>query len=102
LNSLEELSITKRLEDLEKNLADLFLSYNSLEIQIQEKTEDITALKSIITSLSDKVKELNDKNKNLKLACAMQGNSEHSQLMKVRLNKLIHEVDVCMKQVTGF
>lgn len=102
MNSLEELSIAKRFEDLEKNLTDLFLSYNNLKILIQEKTEDIKELKSIISSLSDKIKELNDKNKNLKLASALRGDSEHSQLMKVRLNKLIHEVDICMKQVTGF
>ncbi|MRJ11367.1 hypothetical protein EDL98_09835 [Ornithobacterium rhinotracheale] len=38
-------------------------------------------------------------NKNLKIASALGGNPEHKKLMKLKINRLIKEVDLCMAEV---
>ena len=101
MSELDRLKLENKFKDLEENLVQLLSKHNSLKIKNQELGEEVSELKFIISNLSSKVKELSEKNKNLKLVNALQGNDEHKQLMKIRLNKLIHEVDICMKQVTG-
>lgn len=43
--------------------------------------------------------KLKDENDRLKVANALLGNEEHRRLMKLRVNKLIKELDVCIAQV---
>ncbi len=100
MGELNGSSIGNEFEDFENNLSNLFLAYTSLKEKNQEVNLEVKELKLRISALSNKIKELDEKNKNLKLVNVMQGNEEYKQLMKVRLNKLIYEVDGCMKQLT--
>jgi len=42
---------------------------------------------------------LKNENEQLKVANALLGDEEHRRLMKLRVNKLIKELDVCIAQV---
>ncbi|MRJ08285.1 hypothetical protein EDL99_05235 [Ornithobacterium rhinotracheale] len=46
-----------------------------------------------------KNQELVHINENLKIASALGGNPEHKKLMKLKINRLIKEVDLCMAEV---
>ena len=43
--------------------------------------------------------ELKNINKQLKIANALDGNPEHRKLMKLKINQLIKEVDLCMVEI---
>ncbi|MFA9290844.1 MAG: hypothetical protein ACEQSF_06490, partial [Solirubrobacteraceae bacterium] len=87
--------------ELEKNLDKLVFSYNLLKKENKDLVESVNILNKHISILTTKVKDLNEGNTNLKIVNALHGNTENSKLLKARINKLVSEVDLCIKQLTG-
>ena len=84
---------------LEQKLYQLVDAYRNIKKENETLTEEIESLKeSLKTSRSEALK-MKDDNERLKVANALLGDEEHRRLMKLRVNKLIKELDVCIAQV---
>lgn len=91
--------VTISLNELELKLLDFIQSHQKL---YQENTE----LKNTNQLLENKLQEQNKKirqteldNQSLKVAQAVAGNEEYKNLMIAQINKLIKEIDLCIKEL---
>ena len=84
---------------LEQKLYQLVDAYRNIKQENESLGEEIDALKQNLKSSRSEVLKLKDDNERLKVANALMGNEEHRRLMKLRVNKLIKELDVCIAQV---
>jgi hypothetical protein len=84
---------------LEKKLYRLVDAYKNINRQNISLEEEIEALKDKLKTSRSEVLKLKDDNDRLKVANAMLGDNEHQRLMKLRVNKLIRELEVCIAQV---
>jgi len=85
--------------NLEQKLYQLVGAYKNIKKERESLKEEIEALKESLKSSRSEVLKLKDENDRLKVANAMLGDEEHRRLMKLRVNKLIKELDVCIAQV---
>lgn len=84
---------------LERNIHRLVEEHRVLKEINEALSEEIEVLKSSLKTSRQEHLTLKDENEQLKVANAMLGNEEHRRLMKLRVNKLIKELDVCMAQI---
>lgn len=84
---------------LEKNILRLVEEHRAMKKINEALSEEIDVLKLSLKSARQDYLKLKDENDGLKVANALLGNEEHRRLMKVRINKLIKELDVCMTQI---
>lgn len=85
--------------NLEQKLYQLVDAYKNIKKEKESLKEEVEALKENLKSSRTEVLQLKDNNERLKVANAMLGDEEHRRLMKLRVNKLIKELDVCIAQV---
>ena len=84
---------------LEQKLYQLLDAYRNIKKKNATLEEEIETLKQSLKESRTEVMKLKDENDRLKVANALLGNEEHRRLMKLRVNKLIKELDVCIAQV---
>ncbi|MFV0304130.1 MAG: hypothetical protein ACK5IC_01450 [Moheibacter sp.] len=84
---------------LEQKLHQLVGAYHDIKKEKETLVEEIEVLKKSLKSSRTEVLSLKDDNERLRVANAMLGESEHRRLMKLRVNKLIKELDVCIAQI---
>ncbi len=65
---------------------------NELQIQVDVLKEKLNQTRSENIALTDQVNHL-------KMLSAMSGSQEHRKMMKLKMNKLIKEVDACIAQI---
>lgn len=85
--------------ELEKNLYRLVEAYKKCKEERDLLKEEMEVLNENLKSTRLEVIGLKDENEGLKVANALLGDEEHRRLMKLRVNKLIKELDVCIAQV---
>lgn len=85
--------------NLEQKLYQLVGAYKNINKERESLKEEIEALKESLKSSRSEVLKWKDENERLKVANALLGDEEHRRLMKLRVNKLIKELDVCIAQV---
>lgn len=85
--------------NLEQKLYQLVDAYRNIKKEKESLKEEVDALKDSLKTSRSEVLKLKDDNDRLKVANAMLGDEEHRRLMKLRVNKLIKELDVCIAQV---
>ncbi|SMC50666.1 hypothetical protein [Moheibacter sediminis] len=84
---------------LEQKLHQLLVAYKDIKKEKSSLKEEIEALKQGLKESRIETVRLKDENDRLKVANAMLGENEHRRLMKLRVNRLIKELDVCMAQI---
>lgn len=84
---------------LEQALHQLVDAHRNIKKQNLTQTEEIEALKEKLKETRVENIKLKDDNERLKVANAMLGDAEHRRLMKLRVNKLIKELDICIAQI---
>lgn len=84
---------------LEQALHQLVDAHRNIKKQNLTQTEEIEALKEKLKETRVENIKLKDDNERLKVANAMLGDAEHRRLMKLRVNKLIKELDICITQI---
>lgn len=84
---------------LEQALHQLVDAHRTTKKQNLTQTEEIEALKEKLKETRVENIKLKDDNERLKVANAMLGDAEHRRLMKLRVNKLIKELDICITQI---
>lgn len=84
---------------LEQKLRQLVEAYKRIKEENEEKEKEIEALKESLKSSRTEVLKLKDDTERLKVTAALMGDKEHRRLTKLRVNKLIKELDVCIAQV---
>ncbi|MGB6082895.1 hypothetical protein [Moheibacter sp.] len=84
---------------LEQKLYQLVGAYKDIKKEKESLEEEVGALKENLKLSRSEALKLKDDNDRLKVANAMLGDDEHRRLMKLRVNKLIKELDVCIAQV---
>lgn len=84
---------------LEQKLYQLVGAYKDIKKEKETLQEEVEVLKQNLKASRTEVLKLKDNNERLKVANAMLGDQEHRRLMKLRVNKLIKELDVCIAQV---
>ncbi len=85
--------------NLEQKLYRLVGAYKNIKKERESLKEEVESLKESLKSSRTEVLKWKDENERLKVANAMLGDEEHRRLMKLRVNKLIKELDVCIAQV---
>ncbi|MFA7448846.1 MAG: hypothetical protein WCY77_10440 [Weeksellaceae bacterium] len=84
---------------LKEKLYQLVGAYKNCKKEKEALKEEIEALNINLKSSRLEVLRMKDENEGLKVANALLGDQEHRRLMKLRVNKLIKELDVCIAQV---
>jgi|SRR5690606_10366142 len=84
---------------LEQKLHQLVGAYTDIKKEKNSLKEEIEALKKSLKESRIESVRLKDENDRLKVANAMLGENEHRRLMKLRVNRLIKELDLCMAQI---
>lgn len=84
---------------LEQKLHQLLVAYKDIKKEKNSLKEEVEALKQGLKESRIETIRLKDENDRLKVANAMLGENEHRRLMKLRVNRLIKELDVCMAQI---
>ncbi|HLV23911.1 MAG TPA: hypothetical protein VKY36_03935 [Moheibacter sp.] len=84
---------------LEQKLYQLVDAYRNIKKEKETLEQEVDALKQNLKLSRTEMLKLKDDSDRLKVANAMLGDEEHRRLMKLRVNKLIKELDVCIAQV---
>ncbi len=87
------------LSDVEKQTAVLVKAYKELKQENSLLENELKSMQERLAMCKANVRELEEINQQMKVANAMLGNSEHRRLMKLKINKLIREVDACIGEV---
>ncbi len=94
------------MEKLQSQLDSLEHNLKRLIVQNEKLKEENERLKTIASNQKEKEKEylrqvhtLEDENNKLKVVSALSGNEEYRKLMKLELNKLIKEIDLCLVEL---
>lgn len=67
--------------------------------EVIELKRELNELKSQLDDTQKNLKVLEHKNKEIKVVSGLSGNAEHKRLMKLKLNSLIKEVDLCIAEI---
>lgn len=84
--------------ELEKKIFDLRKRNHDLKRDYDELSEEHQKLKGKYQKMKEEYHKKVEENKEIKLVSAISGNPEYSKLMKIHLNRLIKEVDECIKE----
>lgn len=86
-------------EKLKENISELIRAYKKLREEKDLLKIELEETKNRLSLLQKEYIDLKSDNDELKVANAMMGGKEHKRLMKLRVNKLIKEVDACIVQL---
>ncbi len=91
------------METLQVQMDSLKTKIHNLATKCEELKEEKEQMQSKISSKEEErkkyleqIQNLEEENKKLKIVSAISGNQEYKKLMKLKLNKLIKEVDLCI------
>lgn len=84
---------------LERKVLDLLENYQNIKNEIVKLEEDNLRLKNKLRDSQVHNLNLVEEVKRLKVVNAMSGNQEYKNMMKLKMNKLIKEVDSCIAQI---
>lgn len=84
---------------LEQKLSQLIQAYKDIKIKNETLKEEIEVLQENLRLSRQEQLKMKDEVDQLKVSNALLGDKEHRRLMKLRVNKLIKELDVCIAQV---
>ncbi len=85
--------------ELDKQIDSLIRAYNVLKSENSLLKNELKQSQNKLAESKAQVRELEEINKQLKVDNAMLGSDEHRRLMKLKMNKLIREVDICISEV---
>jgi predicted nuclease with TOPRIM domain len=85
--------------ELESKVLDLLENYQNIKSDLAKLQEENTRLKNKLRDSQVNNLSLTDEVKRLKVVNAMSGNQEYKKMMKLKMNKLIKEVDSCIAQI---
>ncbi len=94
------------MEELQSKLDSLQGNLHKLIEQNQTLKDENTKLKDLVgvqkennKECTEQVHRLEEENNKLKVVSALSGNEEYRKLMKLQLNKLIKEIDLCLVEL---
>ncbi|MCB9202590.1 MAG: hypothetical protein H6604_06035 [Flavobacteriales bacterium] len=87
------------LEELRQLVSKLIIVQESLVLENVELKKELNSRENKINQLNLENKRLIEENKNIKIASALTGNEEYKSLMKLKVNRLMKEVDSCILQM---
>ena len=94
---VDTLEVIKRLESL---VFKLTKSYESLKKDLSQSEDDKSKLKQDNILLNKKIENLTTENEQLKTANAILGSKDYKRETKLKINRLIREVDSCIVQLS--
>ena len=89
----------KKINALESKVIDLLENYQNIKKELASLEEENTRLRNKLRDSQVQNLNLMDEVKRLKVVNAMSGNQEYKKMMKLKMNKLIKEVDSCIAQI---
>ncbi|MDX1827987.1 MAG: hypothetical protein R3342_00435 [Lutibacter sp.] len=92
--------ITEVVNLVEIKLKKLLENYNFLKDENEFLLNKISDLENQIVKNEQLYNELNEKYTSLKIAKTIEGSKEDRRETKLKINALIREVDVCIKQLS--
>lgn len=94
MNSTQNLisELNKLIDDLLKKNELLQKENTTLQAMLRENEEALVQTRVL-------AKSLENKNKELKIASGLHGSTEHRRLMKMQINRLMKEVDLCIAEL---
>ncbi|MXV39238.1 hypothetical protein GO491_11225 [Flavobacteriaceae bacterium Ap0902] len=87
------------LIELDNSIHNLLKELNLKNNQINELKLEIKDLRQRLNDSQTNLKVTQDQNNELKVISGLSGNKEHRRLMKLKLNSLIKEVDICIAEL---
>lgn len=84
---------------LEEKLSQLIQAYRDIKTENETLIDEVKVLQENLRSARQEQLKMKDEIDQLKVSNALLGDKEHRRLMKLRVNKLIKELDVCIAQV---
>jgi predicted patatin/cPLA2 family phospholipase len=84
---------------LESKVLNLLENYQNIKEEIVKLEEENKRLKNKLRDSQVHNLNLMEEVKRLKVVNAMSGNQEYKNMMKLKMNKLIKEVDSCIAQI---
>ncbi len=91
--------VTISLNELELKLLDFIQSHHKLYSEYEKLKKENSVLEKKIQEQNKKIIQTELDNQSLKVAQAFAGNEEYRKLMKLQINKLIKEVDLCIAEL---
>jgi site-specific DNA-adenine methylase len=92
--------ITEVVNIVEQKLKKLIENYSFLKEENKFLIQKISVLENQISKNEQLYNELNQKYTSLKIAKTIEGSKEDRRETKLKINALIREVDVCIKQLS--
>jgi len=89
----------KKINMLESKVIGLLENYQNIKKELVSLEEENARLKNKLRDSQVHNLNLMDEVKRLKVANAMSGNQEYKKMMKLKMNKIIKEVDTCIAQI---
>lgn len=87
------------LNSLDRALHSVFAELEKSRNLNKKLSGEIQVLESELEESQKTVKALENKNKEIKVASALSGSTEHKRLMKHKLNSLVKDIDLCIAGV---
>ncbi len=84
---------------LESKVLEILEKYQHTEYEMRSLIEETTRLKNKLRESQAHNIHLTEEVNRLKVANAMNGNQEYKRMMKLKMTKLINEVDTCIAQI---
>ncbi len=91
--------LQKQIDSLRKDLKALIANKEALREELYRLKDVLSAKNQKEKSYLERIYQLEEENNKLKVASAISGNEEYKKLMKLRLNKLIKEIDLCIVEL---
>jgi outer membrane murein-binding lipoprotein Lpp len=84
------------INGLNDKIRQLLLIYEHTKTERNALREELTARNAKINELSMAIRELEEKNKKLQLADAFKVSSEDTREAKLKIGRIVREIDKCM------
>ena len=88
-----------KFNQLESKVLNLLENYQNIKTELAKLEEDNLRLKNKLRDSQVQTLNLTEEVKRLKVVNAMSGNQEYKKMMKLKMNKLIKDVDSCIAQI---
>lgn len=88
-----------KFNELESKVLDLLENYTKIKDEIVILEKENSRLKNKLRDSQVHNLNLMEEVKRLKVVNGMSGNQEYKKMMKLKMNKLIKEVDSCIAQI---
>ncbi len=92
-------SLQTQMNSLKTKIHNLATMCEKLQDEKEQMHHKIQSREEERKKYLKQIQNLEEENKKLKIVSAISGNQEYRKLMKLKLNKLIKEVDLCIVEV---